>query len=105
MTVFTPKFGMGASVTRLEDRNFITGTGRYTDDIGKPGMLYAYVLRSPVAKGRFAIVSVEAAKAAPGVHLVLTGDDIANLAAASCCVSRTAPRRRRAIFRFFAGTA
>jgi carbon-monoxide dehydrogenase large subunit len=33
MTVVTPKFGMGASVLRLEDQTFITGKGRYTDDI------------------------------------------------------------------------
>ena len=33
MTVVTPKFGMGASVLRVEDQAFITGKGRYTDDI------------------------------------------------------------------------
>jgi carbon-monoxide dehydrogenase large subunit len=91
MTVFTPKFGMGASVTRLEDRAFITGNGRYTDDISRPGMLYGYVLRSPMAKGRFAIGSVDAAKAAPGVHLVLTGDDIANLGALRCNMMQRQP--------------
>ena len=54
-------------------------------------MLYGYVLRSPIAKGRFAIVSVEAAKAARGVHLVLTGDDIANLGALRCGVMQRQP--------------
>ena len=81
MTVFTPKFGMGASLTRLEDRAFITGKGRYTDDIAVPGMLHGFVLRSPAAKATFRIVSTEAAKAAPGVHLVLTGADVAHLGA------------------------
>jgi aerobic carbon-monoxide dehydrogenase large subunit len=81
MTVLTPKFGMGASVLRKEDESFITGRGRYTDDIAPPGALHGYVLRSPVAKARFTIASVDAARAAPGVHLVLTGDDIAHLPA------------------------
>lgn len=79
MTVFTPKFGMGASVTRLEDPAFITGRGRYTDDISAPGMLHGYVVRSPIANGGFRIGSTEAAKTAPGVHLVLTGADLKHL--------------------------
>ncbi len=79
MNVVTPKFGMGAPVRRLEDDAFVTGRGRYTDDIRPEGLLHGYVLRSPVAKGAFRIVSTDAAKAAPGVHLVLTGADLANL--------------------------
>jgi len=80
MTVLTPKFGMGASVLRVEDAAFITGKGRYTDDIAPEAVLHGYVLRSPVANAAFTIASVEAAKAAPGVHLVLTGADVAHLA-------------------------
>lgn len=79
MTVLTPKFGMGASVLRVEDAAFITGKGRYTDDIAPEAVLHGYVLRSPVANATFTIASVEAAKAAPGVHLVLTGADVAHL--------------------------
>jgi len=79
MTVLTPKFGMGASVLRKEDDSLITGRGRYTDDIAPSGALHGYVLRSPIAKARFRINSVEAARTAPGVHLVLTGADIAHL--------------------------
>ncbi|TKT81252.1 xanthine dehydrogenase family protein molybdopterin-binding subunit [Aquamicrobium sp. LC103] len=79
MNVMTPKFGMGASVLRKEDDAFITGRGRYTDDIAPAGTLHGYVLRSPVAKGTFSIASTEAARAAPGVHLVLTGADLAHL--------------------------
>lgn len=76
MTVVTPKFGMGAPVRRLEDKAFITGRGRYTDDIVPDGLLHGYVLRSPVAKATFTIAATEAARAAPGVHLVLTGADL-----------------------------
>jgi carbon-monoxide dehydrogenase large subunit len=79
MTVVTPKFGMGASVLRLEDQTFITGRGRYTDDIAPEGVLHGYVLRSPVPKGSFRVVSTEAARSAPGVHLVLTGADLKHL--------------------------
>ena len=61
MTVVTPKFGMGASVLRLEDEAFILGKGRYTDDISPAGALHGYVLRSPTAKAKFSIGSVEAA--------------------------------------------
>ncbi|MCR5858940.1 xanthine dehydrogenase family protein molybdopterin-binding subunit [Mesorhizobium sp. J428] len=76
MTVQTPKFGMGASVLRKEDDAFIFGRGHYTDDFAPAGMLHLYVLRSPTARAKFTIVSTEAAKAAPGVHLVLTAADI-----------------------------
>jgi carbon-monoxide dehydrogenase large subunit len=79
MNVMTPKFGMGASVLRKEDDAFITGRGRYTDDIRQDGVLHGYVLRSPIAKGTFTIGSTDAAKAADGVHLVLTGADLAHL--------------------------
>ncbi|MEO3387821.1 xanthine dehydrogenase family protein molybdopterin-binding subunit [Mesorhizobium sp. CAU 1741] len=79
MNVIAPKFGMGASVTRLEDDAFTTGNGRYTDDISPDGVLHAYVLRSPVAKGTFTIGSLDAARAAPGVHLVLTAAEIDHL--------------------------
>ena len=76
MTAFTPKFGVGASVLRLEDQAFITGRGRYTDDIAPAGLLHGFVLRSPAAKAAFRMVSTAAAEAAAGVHLVLTGADL-----------------------------
>ncbi|MEP1518590.1 MAG: xanthine dehydrogenase family protein molybdopterin-binding subunit, partial [Nitratireductor sp.] len=79
MTVLTPKFGMGASVLRVEDAAFITGKGRYTDDIAPEGALHGYVLRSPMANAGFTMGATDAAKAAPGVHLVLTGADVAHL--------------------------
>jgi carbon-monoxide dehydrogenase large subunit len=79
MTVVTPKFGMGASVLRVEDQTFITGNGRYTDDIRPQAQLHGFVLRSPIANGTFTIASTDAAKAAPGVHMVLTAADIPHL--------------------------
>lgn len=79
MNVMTPKFGMGASVLRKEDDAFITGKGRYTDDFQPEGLLHGYVLRSPIANGTFSIASVDEARNAPGVHLVLTAADIPHL--------------------------
>ena len=99
MTVVTPKFGMGASVLRLEDEAFITGKGRYTDDISLEGMLHGYVLRSPVAKARIASLSAEAARQTSGVHLVLTGEDVAHIGALKSGVMQRQPDGTRAATR------
>jgi len=76
-----PKFAMGASALRLEDGALLRGRGRFTDDIAVPGLLHGVVVRSPIAAGRFAIADMAAARAAPGVALILTGDDLADLPA------------------------
>ena len=60
--------GIGASVKRKEDQRFLTGLGRYTDDINLHGQLYAYILRSPVAHAAIGGIDTGAAMAAPGVH-------------------------------------
>jgi aerobic carbon-monoxide dehydrogenase large subunit len=70
------KFGLGQSVRRVEDQRFITGNGRYTDDINLPRQVYGYVLRSPEAHARIASIDVEAARSAPGVLAVITGAEI-----------------------------
>ena len=71
------KFGTSQPITRLEDSRFLTGRGRYIDDIAPAGALHAHVLRSPVAHGDLLSVDVSAARTAPGVHLVLTAADLA----------------------------
>ena len=68
--------GIGAPVRRLEDARLITGHGHYVDDMQLPGTVYAYVLRSPHAHARIVRVDKRAALAMPGVHLVLTGEDV-----------------------------
>ncbi|HEX5080332.1 MAG TPA: xanthine dehydrogenase family protein molybdopterin-binding subunit [Geminicoccaceae bacterium] len=70
------KFGVGQSVRRVEDQRFITGTGRYTDDINLPGQAYGYALRSPEAHARITKIDVAEAKLAPGVLAVITGAEI-----------------------------
>ncbi|MCY4648539.1 MAG: xanthine dehydrogenase family protein molybdopterin-binding subunit [Gammaproteobacteria bacterium] len=67
---------IGASLKRKEDARFLTGRGRYTDDINLPGQLYAHLLRSTVAHASLGSVDTSAAKAAPGVHAVFTGADM-----------------------------
>ena len=67
---------IGASLKRKEDARFLTGRGRYTDDINLPGQLYAHLLRSTVAHANLASVDTSAAEAAPGVHAVFTGADM-----------------------------
>ena len=67
---------IGASLKRKEDARFLTGRGRYTDDINLPGQLYAHLLRSTVAHANLRSVDTSAAEAAPGVHAVFTGPDM-----------------------------
>jgi carbon-monoxide dehydrogenase large subunit len=69
--------GIGARVARKEDKRFITGRGRYTDDMVVPGMHYAAFVRSPHAHARIKSIDTSAAKKMPGVVGVLTGEEIA----------------------------
>ncbi|MFI4936219.1 MAG: xanthine dehydrogenase family protein molybdopterin-binding subunit [Caulobacterales bacterium] len=68
---------IGKSVKRREDIRFITGHGRYTDDINQPGQTFAVFLRSPYPRARIASVDASAALAVPGVVGVFTGKDLA----------------------------
>ncbi|WP_212524022.1 xanthine dehydrogenase family protein molybdopterin-binding subunit [Actibacterium sp. MT2.3-13A] len=70
------KFGQSQTVKRTEDVRLLTGHGRYVDDIAPEGALYAHFFRSPVAHAEIAALDLEAARAAPGVHLVLTAGDL-----------------------------
>ena len=74
---FGQKIGIGDALRRKEDPAFITGRGRYTDDLKREGLLHSHVLRSPYAAASFTITEIEAARSAPGVHLVLTAADTA----------------------------
>jgi carbon-monoxide dehydrogenase large subunit len=69
--------GLGASVKRKEDIRFITGKGRYVDDINRPGQAYACFLRSPHAHATIDKIDFSEASASPGVVAIFTGEDIA----------------------------
>jgi carbon-monoxide dehydrogenase large subunit len=73
------KFGLGQGVARVEDQRFLTGSGRYTDDLVLPGALHAVVFRAPVAHGRITELDASEARGMPGVHAVLTAADLAEL--------------------------
>ncbi|MEM1076639.1 MAG: xanthine dehydrogenase family protein molybdopterin-binding subunit [Pseudomonadota bacterium] len=70
------KFGKSQPVTRVEDVRFLTGTGRYVDDIAPEGSVYAYVFRATVAHAVITGLDVEEARGAEGVHAVLTAEDL-----------------------------
>ena len=72
------KFGVGQSVRRKEDDPLLRGGGRYVADHWPQGTLHAVMVRSPHAHARFRI-GAGAARAMPGVRLILTGEDVAAL--------------------------
>ena len=96
------KFGVGQPVPRSEDPRFLTGRGRYVDDLVLPRMAHGAVLRSPYAHARIAAIDAGAARAVPGVLAVLTGEDYRTDGLGSIpCYSiddaiMTAPARRTA---------
>jgi len=69
--------GIGARVLRKEDKRFISGKGRYTDDMTVPGMCHAAFVRSPHAHARVGSIDASAAEAMPGVIAVLNGTQLA----------------------------
>ncbi|MGM9486969.1 xanthine dehydrogenase family protein molybdopterin-binding subunit [Ideonella sp. YS5] len=79
-----PQGFIGQSVKRREDARFLTGTGRYTDDIVLPGQTYAYFLRSPYAHARLGPIDTSAAQAAPGVLGVFTGEQFKEIGGLPC---------------------
>ncbi|MTH36346.1 xanthine dehydrogenase molybdopterin binding subunit [Paracoccus limosus] len=55
----------------------VTGQADYTDDLMMPeGTLHGYLGLSSVAHGRITTMDLDAVRKAPGVHLVLTAEDI-----------------------------
>ena len=77
------KFGVGQSVLRKEDDALIRGRGRYTDDVAVKPSLHALMLRSPHAHANFTIDTTRA-RGLPGVSLILTAEDVADLGDLPC---------------------
>ena len=67
---------VGSRVARVEDDRLLAGAARFVDDVSVPGMLHAAFLRSPYPHAVIGSVDTGAARALPGVHLVLTGEDM-----------------------------
>lgn len=70
---------IGEELRRREDPALLTGRGRYVDDLILPGLLHAFVVRSPVAHARIVSVDADAARTAPGVIAVFTAADLAGV--------------------------
>jgi len=83
---------IGSSIPRIEDEALLRGRGRFVDDLAVPGLLQAAFVRSPHPHALIRAVSTAAAAALPGVHAVLTLDDLAPVLA-----------QRRMIRRSYAG--
>ena len=91
---------VGQPIKRVEDPRFLTGAGRYTDDLTLPGMLHVAMVRSPYAHAaHHGHRHVARRCAQPGVVAVITGtrharrEDRARCRSAGCC---PISRRRRA---------
>jgi len=67
---------IGQPVDRAEDLRFLTGAGKFVDDLKRERMLHAVVLRSSVAHGRIRSLDASAARAITGVHAVITAAEI-----------------------------
>jgi aerobic carbon-monoxide dehydrogenase large subunit len=85
MAMRTVKFGFGQSVLRKEDDPLLRGVGRFIGDVAPRETLHAVVVRSPHAHAHFHIDAAKA-RAMPGVRLVLTGVETADLGLLPCTV-------------------
>ena len=70
---------VGIPSPRVEGEQKVAGAAVYAVDVRLPDMLWAKVLRSPLAHGRIKRIDVAKAAALPGVKAVLTGADLAGV--------------------------
>ncbi|MGB6350815.1 MAG: xanthine dehydrogenase family protein molybdopterin-binding subunit [Pseudolabrys sp.] len=78
------KFGVGQPVRRSEDPKLVRGEGCYTDDVSRPGEVYAVLVRSRDAHGTIRSIDTAAAKAMPGVLAVYTATDLSAYGPLKC---------------------
>ena len=69
-------WSLGSRVPRVDVREKVTGTGKYTDDFYLDGMVYGSAVRSEYPRARVLAIHVEEAKALPGVVAIYTATDI-----------------------------
>ena len=75
----TPRKIIGTPVQRLEGPEKVSGRAIYATDVNLPGMLWCKVLRSPVSYARIKRIDAKHALELPGVHAVVTGEDLKGL--------------------------
>ena len=71
MTTYT-----GQSIKRFEDHRLLTGQSSFVDDMTRPGLLHALIIRSPHGHARIRNIDASAAMALPGVAAVIAAEDI-----------------------------
>ena len=74
-----PNSYIGRTLPRSRAMRAVAGRGHYTDDITPPRTLHAAFVRSPYAHAKILNIDTAAAKAAPGVKLVMTGAELAEI--------------------------
>ena len=79
----------GQPLRRLEDRRFLTGQGRFTDDVNRPGQAYAHIVRSPHAHALITGIDTADAMAGPDVLGVFTAADLHGLGPIPCATKVT----------------
>ena len=66
---------IGAKRRTKEDPRFVTGRGRYAADVALAGLKHVAIVASPYPAARIRKINTDAARAAPGVVYVLTGEE------------------------------
>ena len=74
-----PNSYIGRTLPRTRAMRAVTGRGKYSDDISLPRTLHAAFVRSPYAHAKIRNINTVAAKSAPGVKLVMTGAELAEM--------------------------
>ena len=85
---------IGRRIARKEDYRFLTGRGRFTDDLAEPGTARALIVRSPHPHARILEVDASAARAMDGVLAVITGRDVEGKIGPVPTLARTPPFAR-----------
>jgi len=78
LETMTTRFGSGQAVQRVEDDLLLKGAGMYTGDVMPAGLTHMCFYRSPYAHARIVKIDTSAAQSMPGVHLVVSGKELAD---------------------------
>jgi putative selenate reductase molybdopterin-binding subunit len=83
---------VGAPEKKVDAVRLVKGRPAFIDDVALPGMLYAELLTSPVQHALIRKIDCAEARALPGVHAVLTFQDIPRVVYAPGCQSYPNPK-------------
>jgi len=70
------KSGIGANVARIDGRQKVMGTARYASDVSVASPVFAYLVISPIARGRITAIDDRAARAVAGFLDLLTHENV-----------------------------